>query len=78
MTVQDIIDSYIKEGREIDADFIIEIYRHSKETMTKEELKETKKDLRELVKIYKQSIENNEKLFPVSQKTKKKLINNNI
>lgn len=69
MTIQEIIDSYIAEGREIDADFIIEIYRHSKETMTKEELKATKKDLRELVKIYKKSLENNEKLFPVNKKT---------
>jgi len=72
MTVQDIIDSYIKEGREIDADFIIEIYRHSKETMSKDELTATKKDLRELVKIYKKSLESNEKLFPVSQKVAKK------
>ena len=72
MTIQEIIDSYIAEGREIDADFIIEIYRHSKETMTKEELKATKKDLRELVKIYKKSLDNNEKLFPVSSRNTKK------
>lgn len=72
MTIQEIIDSYVKEGREIDADFIIEIYRHSKETMSSEELKSTKKDLRELVKIYKKSLDNNEKLFPVSSRNTKK------
>lgn len=71
MTIQEIINSYVDEGREIDADFIIEIYRHSKETMSGEELKATKKDLRELVKIYKKSIENNEKLYPVQKEIKK-------
>jgi len=71
MTIQEIINSYVDEGREIDADFIIEIYRHSKETMSGEELKATKKDLRELVKIYKKSIENNEKLYPVQKVIKK-------
>jgi len=40
--------------------------------MTKDELTETKKDLRELVKIYKKSLESNEKLFPVSQRVAKK------
>lgn len=68
MTIQEIVNSYVEEGREIDPDFIIEIYRHSKETLTKEQLKEVKKDLKELVKLYKKALEQKEKLYPTSAK----------
>lgn len=55
MDIHKKIDSYIKEGRPVDADFILEIYRFAKNTYKEEELKSIMGDLKQLVKMLKKS-----------------------
>jgi len=55
MDINKKIDAYLKEGKPVDADFILEIYKHAKATYTEKEFKDIQKDLKVLVKVLKKS-----------------------
>lgn len=55
MDINKKIDAYLKEGRPVDADFILEIYKHAKTNYPENEFKDVKKDLKVLVKLLKKS-----------------------
>lgn len=55
MDIQKKIDAYIKEGKPVDVDFILEIYKHAKENYSEKDFKDVQKDLKALVKLLKKS-----------------------
>lgn len=55
MDINKKIDAYLKEGKPVDADFILEIYKHAKTTYSEKEFKDIQKDLKALVKLLKKS-----------------------
>lgn len=59
MDINKKIDAYLKEGRPVDADFILEIYKHAKDNYPEHEFKDVKKDLKILVKLLKKSANDN-------------------
>ena len=48
-------DAYLQEGKPVDADFILEIYKHAKTAYPEKEFKDVQKDLKVLVKLLKKS-----------------------
>lgn len=55
MDINKKIDAYLQEGKPVDADFILEIYKHAKTTYPEKEFKDIQKDLKVLVKLLKKS-----------------------
>jgi hypothetical protein len=55
MDINKKIDAYLQEGKPVDADFILEIYKHAKTTYSEAEFKDVLKDLKVLVKLLKKS-----------------------
>jgi len=49
------INAYLQEGKPVDADFILEVYKHAKTTYPEKEFKDIQKDLKVLVKLLKKS-----------------------
>jgi hypothetical protein len=59
MDINKKIDAYLQEGKPVDADFILEIYKHAKTTYSEAEFKDVQKDLKVLVKLLKKSGKDN-------------------
>lgn len=59
MDINKKIDAYLQEGKPVDADFILEIYKHAKSNYPENEFKDIKKDLKVLVKLLKKSGKDN-------------------
>ena len=55
MDINKKIDAYLQEGKPVDADFILEIYKHAKTAYPEKEFKDVQKDLKVLVKMLKKS-----------------------
>jgi hypothetical protein len=55
MDINKKIDAYLQEGKPVDADFILEIYKHAKTAYPEKEFKSVQKDLKVLVKLLKKS-----------------------
>lgn len=55
MDINKKIDAYLQEGKPVDADFILEIYKHAKTNYPEKEFKAIQKDLKILVKLLKKS-----------------------
>ena len=55
MDINKKIDAYLQEGKPVDADFILEIYKHAKTAYPEKEFKDVQKDLKVLVKLLKKS-----------------------
>ena len=56
MDINKKINSYVEEGKPVDADFILDIYKHAKNNYTEKEFKSIQKDLKSLVKLLKKSV----------------------
>jgi hypothetical protein len=56
MDIHKKINSYVEEGKPVDADFILDIYKHAKNNYTDKEFKSIQKDLKSLVKLLKKSV----------------------
>ena len=55
MDINKKIDAYLQEGKPVDADFILEIYKYAKTAYPEKEFKDVQKDLKVLVKLLKKS-----------------------
>ena len=56
MDINKKINSYVEEGKPVDADFILDIYKHAKNNYNEKEFKSIQKDLKSLVKLLKKSV----------------------
>lgn len=59
MDINKKIDAYLSEGKPVDADFILEIYKHAKTNYSEKEFKDVHKDLKILVKLLKKGDKDN-------------------